>query len=124
MIGKRFRLRKDHHGHKYLFDQPNLNARKSRWLDLISEFDFEIKHVKWKENKIFDVLRRRLHMTHMEALSSFILDLKYRFSEVVISDVYYEKMKGSTTMGYLSEVERVPTKKGWNPLAQGSSVCA
>jgi hypothetical protein len=32
LMGKRFELRTDHNGLKYLFDQPNLNARQSRWL--------------------------------------------------------------------------------------------
>jgi hypothetical protein len=31
-MGKRFELRTDHNGLKYLFDQPNLNDRQSRWL--------------------------------------------------------------------------------------------
>ena len=32
LMGRRFELRIDHHGLKYLFDQPTLNARQSRWL--------------------------------------------------------------------------------------------
>ena len=30
----------------YLFDQQNLNARQARWLSFLSEYDFEIKHIK------------------------------------------------------------------------------
>ena len=43
---------------KYLFDQQNLNARQARWSAFLSEYDFEIKHIKRKENKVVDVLRR------------------------------------------------------------------
>ena len=43
---------------KYMFDQQNLNARKDRWLDFLSEYDFEIKHIKRKKNKVADALRR------------------------------------------------------------------
>jgi hypothetical protein len=32
LMGKNFELRTDHNGLKYLFDQPTLNARKTRWL--------------------------------------------------------------------------------------------
>jgi hypothetical protein len=39
LMGKRFELRIDHNGLKYLFDQPNLNARQSRWLEFLSEYD-------------------------------------------------------------------------------------
>ena len=50
-IGKRFEMRTDHNSLKYLFDQPTLNARKSRWLEFLSEYDFDIKHIKGKEKK-------------------------------------------------------------------------
>jgi hypothetical protein len=43
LMAKRFKLRKDHNGMKYLFDQPTLNARQSRWLECLSEYDFDIK---------------------------------------------------------------------------------
>jgi hypothetical protein len=48
----------DHCGMKYLFEQPRLNARQSKWMALINEFDFEIKHIKGKENKVINMLRR------------------------------------------------------------------
>ena len=41
---------------KYLFDQLDLNARKSRWLDFLREYHFELKHIKGKENKVSDPL--------------------------------------------------------------------
>ena len=37
---------------KYLFDQQNLNARQVKWMSFLSEYDFEIKHIKGKENKV------------------------------------------------------------------------
>ena len=40
----------------YLLDQPNLNARQARWLAFLSEYDFEIQHIKGKENKVADAL--------------------------------------------------------------------
>ena len=33
---------------KYLFDQGNFNARQARWFSFLSEYDFEIKHIKGK----------------------------------------------------------------------------
>jgi hypothetical protein len=45
-LGRKFVLMTDHCELRYLFDQPKLNARKARWMALLSEFDFEIKHVK------------------------------------------------------------------------------
>ena len=64
-----FELRPDHCGLKYLFDQPTLNARQARWLDFLCEFDFEIKHIKGKENKVADALSRKVQEMHVESVS-------------------------------------------------------
>ena len=50
LIGRKFILMTDNKGLKYLLDQPNLNARQARWLDFLSEYDFEIQHIKGIEN--------------------------------------------------------------------------
>ena len=56
LIGTIFLLMSDNISLKYLFDQQNLNARKARWLAFLSEYDFKIKHIKGKENKVADAL--------------------------------------------------------------------
>ena len=35
------------------------------------EFDFVIKHIKGKENKVVDALSRKVHEMHLESLSIF-----------------------------------------------------
>jgi hypothetical protein len=55
-LGRRFALMTYHYGLKYLFDQLRLNDRQYKWMALIIEFDFEIKHIKWKKNKVAYVL--------------------------------------------------------------------
>ena len=60
-MGRKFLLLTDNSGVKYLFSQPNLNARKERWIAFLSEFDFEVRHIKGKENKVEDTLSRRFH---------------------------------------------------------------
>ena len=68
LMGKKFELREDHYGLKYVFDQPTLNARKTRWLEFLCEFDFEIKHIKGKENKVVDTLSGKVHEMHVAPL--------------------------------------------------------
>jgi hypothetical protein len=65
LMGKRFELRTYHNGLKYLFDQPTLNARQSKWLEFLREHDFEINHIKGKANKVVDALSRRVHEMHV-----------------------------------------------------------
>ena len=40
LMDKIFEIRTDHCGLKCFFDYPTLNARKSRWLEFLCEFDF------------------------------------------------------------------------------------
>ena len=64
LMGRRFLLKINNLGLKYIFEQPNLNARQSRWLDFLSEYNFESMHIKDKENK-FDVSLSQKNMWYM-----------------------------------------------------------
>jgi hypothetical protein len=78
LLGRIFVLMKDHSGLRYLFDQPKLNARQARWMDLLSKFDFEIKHIKGKENRAGDTLRRSMKVIHLAAIRTYESDAKER----------------------------------------------
>ena len=56
LMGKKFLLKTDNMSLKYSFEQPDLNERKARWLAFLSEYHFELKHIKGKENKIAHAL--------------------------------------------------------------------
>ena len=86
-MGRRLELRTDHCGLKYLFDQPTLNARKARWLEFLCEFDFEIKHIKGKENKVADALSRKVHEMHVASLSICQSDLRQQIVNHVVREV-------------------------------------
>jgi hypothetical protein len=78
LMGKIFELRMDHSGLKYLFGQPTLNARKRRWLEFLSEYDFDINHIKGKENKVDDTLNKRVHEMYATTISmckSYLKDI-------------------------------------------------
>ena len=72
--GKKIELRTDHCGLKYLFVQPTLNAREARWMEFLCEFDFDIKHVQGKENKLVDALSRKVQecMWHLLLIANKI----------------------------------------------------
>jgi hypothetical protein len=76
LMGRRFELRIDHIGLKYLFDQPTLNSRQIIWLEFLCEYDFDIKHIKGKENKVGDALNRRVHELHATDISMYRTDIK------------------------------------------------
>jgi hypothetical protein len=78
LLGRKFVFMTDHFGLRYLFDQPKLNARQARWMALLSGFDFEIKHIKGKENRVVDALSRSMRTIHLAAVSTYETDVKNR----------------------------------------------
>ena len=56
---------------KYLFDQQNINARQARWLAFLNEYDFEIKLIKGKENKVVHDLNRNAVTSFVAAISNY-----------------------------------------------------
>jgi hypothetical protein len=103
LMGKRFELRTDHNGLKYLFDQPTLNARQSRWLEFLCEYDFDIKHIKGKENKVVDALNRRVHELHATTISMYQSDLKDRIVEAAKSDLQYMELVTKLQQGKMQQ---------------------
>jgi hypothetical protein len=91
-MGRRFLLLTDNSGVKYMFNQPNLNARQARWLAFLSEFDFEVRHIKGKENKVADALSRRIHGLFEMNISRAESDLEERIRTTGIDDENYTKI--------------------------------
>ena len=93
LMGKKFEVKIDHCGLKYLFDQPPLNARQARWLEFLCEFDFEIKHIKGKENKVVDALSRKVQEMHVASISIFQSDLRQEIINRNAEDEMYAQVK-------------------------------
>jgi hypothetical protein len=87
LMEKRFELRTNHNGMKYLFDQPSFNARKRRWLDILCEYDFDIKHTKGKEKKVFGALSRGVHEMHATTIIMYQTNLKRIISKAEKADL-------------------------------------
>ena len=119
-MGRIFELRTGHCGMKYLFDQPTLNARQARWLEFLCEFDFEIKHIKWKENKLLDALSKKVHEMHLESLSIFQSDLRQHIINHDVEDEMYVQIKDKSQQqiiekryeGYKLDEDGILTYKG------------
>jgi hypothetical protein len=86
LMGKKFELRTYHIGMKCLFEQLTLNSRQTRWLEFLSEYDFDIKHIKGKENKVVDALSRRVHLMHATAVSMHQSDSKRIILDGFVTD--------------------------------------
>jgi hypothetical protein len=64
----------------------NLIIAQTRWLEFLSEYDFDIKHIKGKENKVVDAFSRRVHLMHATTISMHQLDLKSIILNVDVTD--------------------------------------
>ena len=56
--GTKFVVRTDHKGLEYFMKQRNLSPRQHRWLDVLSEFQFEIRYIPGETNGLADALSR------------------------------------------------------------------
>jgi hypothetical protein len=93
LMGKIFELRTDHSGLKYLFYKPTLNATKTRWMEFLSEYNFDIKYNKGKENKFVDALNTRVHLIHATTINMHQSDLKSIILDFVVTDQHYIQVK-------------------------------
>ena len=98
-MGRIFELRTEHNGLKYLFDQHTLNARQSRWLEFLCEYDFDIKHIKGKEKKVVDALNMRVHELHDITISMYWNDIKRRISEAANTYLQYKDLATKLQQG-------------------------
>jgi hypothetical protein len=99
LMGKIFELRTNHSGLKYLFGQPNLNARKRRWLEFFNEYDFNINYIKGKDNKVVGALNKRVHEMHATTINMYKLDLCEILLEVSKSNMCYVDIKENLQQG-------------------------
>jgi hypothetical protein len=93
LMDKKLELRTNHCGLKNLFGQPTLNSRQNRWLEFLSEYDFEIKHIKGKENQVVDAFSRRAHEVHVASIIMYRTDLKDQIIVAANSYQQYVKIK-------------------------------
>jgi hypothetical protein len=68
-------------------------------LDFLCECDFDIKHIKGKENKVVDALNRRVHELHVTAISMYRTDIKKRILEAVNVDLQYTELVAKLQQG-------------------------
>jgi hypothetical protein len=61
-------------------------------LGFLYEYDFDINHIKGKENKVVDALNKRVHELHATTISMYQTDLKDIILEVAKEDTQYMEM--------------------------------
>jgi hypothetical protein len=114
LLGRRFVLVADHCGLRHLFDQPKLNSRQARWMALLSELDFEIKHVKGKENRVVYALSISIKMIHLEEVSTYEMNVRERVKNAKETDALFK-----TVTSYLRQEPTGMKYEGYQMLEGG-----
>ena len=93
LLGRKFLLLIDHHSLTNYFSQATLNARQGRWADFLSGFDFEIKHLKGKENRVADALSRKVQCLCELSVSKWRNSLFEQIKAAANQDAEYQQIK-------------------------------
>ncbi|GJW02654.1 putative reverse transcriptase domain-containing protein [Tanacetum coccineum] len=98
----------DHKSLQHILDQKDLNMRQCRWIELLSDYDCEIRYHLGKANVIADALSRkeRIEPLRVRALVMTIgLDLPSRILEAQKEAVKIENIKAEDISGMLRKLE-------------------
>jgi hypothetical protein len=68
-------------------------------LEFLCEYDFDIKHIKGKENKVADALNRRVHELHAMGISMYQYDIKGKILEAANVDLQYMELVAKLQQG-------------------------
>jgi len=93
LIGRKFQRRTYNVSLKYLFDKPNINARQARCLTLISEYVFEISHIKGKAHIIVGALSKKLNQISKITIINWSTNLAKKVKTTTNFDLDYVKIK-------------------------------
>jgi hypothetical protein len=91
LVGRKFELKIDHCGLQHIFMQSDLNARQRRWLELLSEYDFEITYIKGIVNQVADALSQRPRIFSVLPLQT---NLREKILNLQCDDDWYKEVEG------------------------------
>ena len=58
LVGVKFLILTDHVALTYIQSSATVSRRNARWLEFLSQFNFDIEHIKGRENVVADTLSR------------------------------------------------------------------
>ncbi|GJR14248.1 putative reverse transcriptase domain-containing protein [Tanacetum coccineum] len=116
----------DHKSLQHILDQKELNMRQRHWLELLSDYDCEIRYHPGKANVVANALSRKERVKPLRAqalVMTISLDLPKRILEAQIEARKPENLKSVDVGGMLIENSKdpeKPRKEKLEPRADGT----
>ncbi|GJZ21211.1 putative reverse transcriptase domain-containing protein [Tanacetum coccineum] len=126
LYGTKYTVFTDHKSLQHILNQKELNMRQRRWLELLSDYDFEIRYHLGKSNVVVDALSRkeREPPLRVRALIMTIgLNLPKQILDAQTEARKPENIKNEDVGGMLVENSKYPEKfrmKKLEPRADGT----
>jgi hypothetical protein len=83
-------------------------------LEFLCEYDFDIKHIKGKENKVANALSRKVHELHATTITMYRTNIKGRILEPINVDLQYRDLVAN-----LQQCERPQEKESYTLKVDG-----
>jgi len=82
----------DHHSLTNYFKQHTFNTKQARTVDILSGFDFEIKHLKGKGNHVVDALSRKANCLYEISFNEAQNTFREQIKEAEMQDPEYQTL--------------------------------
>ena len=108
LYGVRCTIYTDHKSLRYLMDQPSLNMRQRRWLDVLKDYDCEILYHPGKANVVADALSRKVSAAPIRDLCmrmTVITPLLERIKEAQMEGLKEERQKCERIVGRVASFD-------------------
>ena len=76
LYGEKCEIYTDHKSLKYIFTQKDLNMRQKRWLELIKDYDCDIRYHPGKANVVADALSRKERLKMLTSAEELVKELE------------------------------------------------
>jgi hypothetical protein len=84
LIGNKCEIYTNHKSLKYIFTQPDLNLRQRRRLELIKDYDLEIRYHPSKANIVADALSRKAYCHHLVTQESKLCEEMQKLNLTIV----------------------------------------
>ncbi|GKF59932.1 putative reverse transcriptase domain-containing protein, partial [Tanacetum coccineum] len=96
----------DYKSLQHILDQKELNMRQRRWLELLSDYDYDIRYHRGKANVVADALSRKGHIEPLQVRALVMtigLDLPKRILEAQIEALKLENLENEDVGGMIKK---------------------